>query len=234
MLRDVLSIHFTLQRPVILTLILYPNPDISLNWYHTDVTSLPDLCETVFSLQTSKRFALHSSHIHSPLMVMAVDFMGLFHYKGNKTAGYTEMQDDNHYSTARETIILTLSDFLSLTGCEAFMLWTKPATAFKTLASQVNDNDNLVTISFSTRKFWLPRHKLYHPWFKTKYSPYGRIPLAAWCDLQHNKHLPGRAGRESADRPRWFTAISHRTHPPVKPLMDWVKAQQFVTVVTLD
>lgn len=124
MLQDVLSIHFTFQRPVILTHILYLNPDISLNWYHIDGISLPNLCETLFSLQTSKRFALHSSYIHSPLMVMAMDFMGLFHYKGNKTAGYTEMQHGNHYSTARETIILTLSDFLSLTGCEAFMLIT--------------------------------------------------------------------------------------------------------------
>lgn len=118
-----------------------------LNWHHTDVTSLPKLFEIVFSLQTNKRFYLHSSHIHSPLTVIAVDFMGLFHYKGNKTAGYIEMQHGNHYSTARETIILTLSDFLSLTGCETFMLRTKPATAFKTWTSQVNDNDNLVTIS---------------------------------------------------------------------------------------
>lgn len=106
----------TLQYPVILTLILHPNPNVFLNWHHTDVTSLPDLCETVFSLQKSKHFYLHSMHIHSPLMAMAVDFMGLFHYKGNKTAGYTEMQHGNHYSTARETIILTLSDFLSLTS----------------------------------------------------------------------------------------------------------------------
>lgn len=156
MLHGILSIQFTLQRPVILTLILHPNPNISLNWHHTDVTSFPNLCETVFSLQTSKRFYLHSTYIHSPLMVMAVDFMGLFHFKGNKTASYTEMQHGNHYSTARETIILTSRDFLSLTDCETVMLRTKPATAFKTLASQVNDNDNLVTIPFSARKFWLP------------------------------------------------------------------------------
>lgn len=87
---------------------------------------------------------------------MAVDFMGLFRYKGNKTAGYTEMQHDNHYSTARKTIILTLGDFLSLAGCETFMLKTKPATAFKALASQVNNNDNLVMISYSARKIWFP------------------------------------------------------------------------------
>lgn len=185
MLHVVLSIQLTLQ--------LRPNPNISLNWHHTDVTSLPKLCETVFSLQTSKRFYLHSLHIHSPVTVMAVDFMGLFHYKGNKTAGYTQMQHDNHYSTARETIILTLSDFLSLTGCEIFMLRTKPATAFKTWASQVNDN--LVTISFSAGIFWLLQNKLYHPWFQTKYSHYGRTPLAAGCDLQHNKRLSGRAVR---------------------------------------
>lgn len=163
MLHGVLFIQFTLQRSVIFMLILHPNPNNSLNCHHTDVTSLLNLCETVFSLQTSKYFYLHSTHIHFPLMVMAVDFMGLFHYKGNKTAGYTEMQHGNHYSTVREMIILTLSDFLSLTGCETFMLRTKPATVFKTLASEVNDNDSLVTISFSARKFWLPLHKLYHP-----------------------------------------------------------------------
>lgn len=112
-------------------------------------------------------------------MVMAVDFMGLFHFKGNKTASYTEMQHGNHYSTVRETIILTSSDFLSLTDCETVMLRTKPATAFKTLASQVNDNDNLVTISFSARKFWLPPTYTIPPMIQDQVFPLWQDPTGS-------------------------------------------------------
>lgn len=83
MLHAILSIQLTLQHPVIFALILHLNKMISLNPHHTDATSLCDLCETVFSLPR----CLHSTHIHSPLMLMALDFMGLFYYEGNNTAG---------------------------------------------------------------------------------------------------------------------------------------------------
>lgn len=87
MLHGVLSIQFTLQRPVIFALILHPNQIISLNPHQTDASSLCDLCERVVSLPWSKQSYLHSRHMCSPLTVMALDFMGLFYYKGNKTAG---------------------------------------------------------------------------------------------------------------------------------------------------
>lgn len=87
MLHGVLSIQFTLQCPVIFALIWHPNQIISLNPHQTDASSLCDLCESVVSLPWSKHFYLHSTHMLSPLTVMALDFMGLFYYKGNKTAG---------------------------------------------------------------------------------------------------------------------------------------------------
>lgn len=83
MLHTVLSIQLTLQHPVIFALILHQNKITSLNPHHTGATSLRDLYETVFSLPRS----LHSTHIHSPLMVMALDFMEVFYYECNKTAG---------------------------------------------------------------------------------------------------------------------------------------------------
>lgn len=173
MLHGMLPIQFTLQCPVIFALILHPNKIISLNPHHTVATSLCDLCETVFFLPMNKRFYLHSVHIHSLLIVMAVDFKEPFHYKGNKTAGNTETQHGNHYSTKWKIIILTSSDFL----------WQFVEHACSEPKEseflQVSNSDNLVTKYFPTGKFWVPWHKPYHLWFKTKYSHNSRTPLFA-------------------------------------------------------